>query len=479
VLGLDLDGRQALWAIGLVDAALIAAVAYDLRATPDPARLDVRRGFPRRAGLSRDVVRTLRVDAGSGGGRGAGGLELELREEFSRGLEVRARTVLTDALGPRARATPADDVRPFHGAAAPVAADPTGGPDAVRLPASGPIDLVRVYASRRRGLQWVGDLRLRLTGPLGLVQRQARLAGRRTVAVDPPLSGLKRTLALAASHRWRDLGVRNLRRVGGMTEFESLREHVVGDDVRLVDWKAFAKRGVPIVRQFQEERGQELVILFDCGRRMGATSGEDAARTGTGTGTDAGARRLHGWTKLDHALDAGLELAAVALQEGDRVGVLAFDDDVRAWVVPARGRAQLGRLREAVFALEPSRQEADLARALRGLALRHPRRALLVLLSDVADPLSVERQARALSAGSRQHRVVFAGLDDPSLRRAADGSLAVAPAVRAAALALVEERRAGVGLLKRSGARVLDTLPAETAGPLLASWLDARRSGSF
>jgi uncharacterized protein (DUF58 family) len=59
---------------------------------------------------------------------------------------------------------------------------------------------------------------------------------------------LRSTLDLAASERWRDLGVKLLRRFGGEREFESLREYAAGDDVRRVDWKAFARRGKPMVR---------------------------------------------------------------------------------------------------------------------------------------------------------------------------------------------------------------------------------------
>jgi uncharacterized protein (DUF58 family) len=289
------------------------------------------------------------------------------------------------------------------------------------------------------------------------------MRGETKIDVDPPLSGIRRTLRLAASERWRDLGVRVLRRRGGLMEFESLREYVHGDDLRVVDWKAFAKRGRPIVREFQEERGQELVLCIDCGRRMGVAAGED------------GAARVRGWTKLDHALDAGLQIAAVALKRGDRVGCLAFDSRVRAWIPPGRGGRQLERLRESVFALEASELESDLGRALRELALLHRRRALVLILSEVADPLSVDEQRRALAAGSKMHKILFASLDDPSLRAAAEGTLPVEAAVRAAALTLQDERRAGLRRLHGAGVRVLDTLPAEAAAPLLAAWLEARR----
>jgi uncharacterized protein (DUF58 family) len=200
-----------------------------------------------------------------------------------------------------------------------------------------------------------------------------------------------------------------------------------------------------------------------------------SATTAESEGDRASRSPTVGWTKLDHALDCGLQIAAVALQQGDRVGALAFADKPAAWMPPSRGAAQLERLREALFALEPSPAESNLERALRELALRHRRRALVLILSDVADPLSIERQRAALATGSRRHRILFAGLDDPALRAAAEGRVDASAADRAAASFLVEERRAGLAQLAGVGVRVLDTLPAEAAAPLLAAWLDARR----
>ena len=441
------------------DLAFVGACAWDVFATPRPDALTVRRRLPPNVGLDQDFARSLRIEAERA--PRAAGLELSVHERFAPDLAVRARTVHeARAHGPGAPAPVAGVPR---GLAAPAAGDPSGGPDVVRLPRAGPIDVVRVYRASRRGVHALGDLRLRLVGPLGLVARQSRLAGGQEIEVRPAMLGLSRTLKLAASERWRDLGVRRLPRRGGRTEFESLREYVEGDDRRMVDWKATARRARPIVRQFQEERGQELVVVVDCGRRMGATSAPDEAR----------ASGVAGWTKLDHALDAGLQIAAVALTQGDRAGVMAYDANVRAWVPPARGRGQLAKLEEAVFALQPSEKDSDLERALRELGTRHRRRALVLVLSDVADPLSVERQRAALAAGSSRHKIVFAGLDDPSLRAAAAGHEDAG--LRAAAATLQRERRGSLRSLGLAGVRVLDTLPAEAAAPLLAAWLAARR----
>ena len=239
-----------------------------------------------------------------------------------------------------------------------------------------------------------------------------------------------------------------------------MRDYVPGDEVRFVDWKAFARRGRPMVREYQEERGQELILALDVGRRMGAT-----AETATGST----------WTKLDFAIDAALQLAAVALMRGDRVGIAAFDARLLAFVATSRGPLQLERLREACFHRLPSGLDSDLGGALRELGVRHPRRALLVVISDVADPLSVPRQRQALGSAARHHQVVFAGLDDLEVREATHTSGDAA--LRAAAFGLVEERERSLAQLRKSGARVLDTVPQEAAAPLLAAWLDARRSG--
>jgi uncharacterized protein (DUF58 family) len=328
------------------------------------------------------------------------------------------------------------------------------------LDQDGRCTLARRHRAHLRGHFALGDLRVRVRGPWGLVERQCRFEGELEIAVEPALLRLSETLRLAASDRWQDLGVRTLRRRGVSMEFESLREYVPGDELRHLDWKAFARRGKPMVRSYQVERGQELILLVDCGRRMRAPGG-------------AGERAA--WTKLDWALDAALELAAVALAKGDRVGAAAFERELVAYVPPDRGARALARLSGALFPLQASEKDGELGHALRALAVRHRRRATVVVLSDVADPLSLDEQRTALRAASRRHRVIFAALDDPELRAAAESD--ADPALRAAALELAAERTRSLRALATSGARVLDALPAEAAAPMLAAWLDERRAG--
>ena len=424
-----------------LDVLVALACAVDLALTPSPRRFRVKRTTPETVGLSCELDRRLELAL-----QPAAGLRVEVHEIFPAAFHVTSR---------------------FRGGVAEepgseeLASDPSGGPDVAVVGADGTSTLVRRYGCHRRGTFELGGLRVLLTTRLGLFQRVARFHGRQEVRVEPALANLGETLRLAASERWQDLGVRLLRRHGGASEFESLREYVPGDDVRRIDWKAFARRGKPMVRQYQVERGQELFLLIDGGRRMRATASEGS---------------LRGWTKLDWALDAALQIAAVALSKGDRVGAAVFERGLHAYVAPARGRLQLRRLSEALFDRQPTAGEADLGDALRELAVHHRRRATVLVLSDVADPLSVEGQRRALAQRSRRHRVVFAALDDPGVRGAAEDP-GESPALRAAAFELQEDRRRALRALSTSGARVLDALPAEAAAPLLAAWLEARRAG--
>ncbi len=435
ILGVWLEPlRMLVWAL---DGMLVLVCLLERTLTPNPQSLGVSRRVPERAGLSREFERVVRIQAP----KGAQGLRLELREVFCAELQASARTVD----GQKGRPT--------------IPGDPTHGPD-VAILAEGVNSFVRTYVAGVRGELTLGDLRLTLRGPLGLLERQTVVRGLQTIRIEPPLTNLKTILQLAASNRWQDLGVRRLRKRGGLTEFEALREYVIGDDPRLIDWKAFARRGFPVVRDFQEERGQELVILVDGGRRMGATSTSGSQVN---------------WTKMDHALDVGLELAAVALQAGDRVGFGVFDSRLRSYMQPLKGAHHLGRIKQAVFDKLPSALESDLARALRELSVLHRRRALLVVISDVADPLSISLQRRALQSGAKRHAIVLATLDDPSLRQIEEGTLEASAAERAVAMALANERSECLSVLRHSGARILDTLPAESAAPLLTAWLDARR----
>ena len=229
--------------------------------------------------------------------------------------------------------------------------------------------------SYRRGSFSFGALFYRITGPLGLIQRQGRIELPQGVQVLPDMTGEgSRDLQLALAGAFQ-AGRRKATRRGEGSEFESLREHQRDDDFRHIDWKASAKRGKLISRQYETERDQRLMILIDTGRLMSPKIGS--------------------YRKLDYAINASVHLAQVALHKGDWVGYAIFNDELRAFAEPKKGQAQMSHLVRNLTSLQPTRLESDYAGIFHHVLRRCSRRTLIVCFTDLGDTQSAESLMQA------------------------------------------------------------------------------------
>jgi uncharacterized protein (DUF58 family) len=334
-------------------------------------------------------------------------------------------------------------------------------------------DAVLTYHVRppRRGDASFGDLYLRSEGPLRLVQRVFRKTDTsQHVRVYPNLRELRRYDLLVRRGLEAEPAGRPVRVAGASTEFERVREYLPDDEFRRINWKATARRGQPMVNQFEAERSQNLVILLDAGRSMAALAdplepNEDPARAAL--------------TKLDRALNAGLLLAHVASQRGDRVALLAYTDDVRAFVPPRRGRGALLATVQALYNLKSEPDEPDHARAFEFLARRNLRRSLVVLFTDLADRESSSVLAAHLLRAARQHLVVCVTLRDPNVRRPALSRPSDAASLyeKMVAQQLLDDRAAVLAQFAARGVLTIDT-DADALNPrLIGTYLELKQRG--
>jgi uncharacterized protein (DUF58 family) len=310
-----------------------------------------------------------------------------------------------------------------------------------------------------RGDARFGDVSLRLSGPLGLCARQVRLPAGRDVKVYPDLSALSReALAMARSSEAVSARVL-LRKAAEGREFESLREYRPGDDYRHIDWKSSARHGHTLVRTWQPERHQPVLLLLDCGRHM--------------------AGRVQGRRKLDHAVDAALRLARVSLDAGDMVGVLAFASDVRAFLPPRKGAEHLRLITESLYRAEAGLEESDYGRAFDFAFARQTRRALVVLFTDLVDPdASASLLTRTLALRPR-HLPVVASLLDEDLEAAATDVPGDAPSAyaRQAAARMEAEYRRTATTLRDAGALVVRAPARGFGAAALNVYLDVKARG--
>lgn len=312
---------------------------------------------------------------------------------------------------------------------------------------------------RRRGTFRPTSLTVRVVGPLGLASRQAprSLPGR--LEVHP--SFRSRDAAELRIRRARILqeGLRSVRGRGGGTEFEALREYVEGDDVRHVDWAATGRAGHPVVRTFRAERNQTVIVLLDTGRVV--------------------AGLVDGVPRLDHGMDATLALATVATNLGDRIGLVAFGAGVRQIVPPRRQRDQLRRLSGAMHALEPELAESGYHDAFAATLARFRRRALLVIITELADEAMQQTLLPALPLITREHAVVVASVQDPAVAALRDTQPTQATEAYAAAAAgrVLSDRARAASRLRQLGAQVVDAPPDELASQLADLYLDVKARG--
>ena len=339
----------------------------------------------------------------------------------------------------------------------------TAAAQAFRCPftaaAKGRARLSYTFNPAARGDHSFGDLSLRVLGPWNLAARQYRFPSPRTVKAYPDVQALARD-ALMLARPELETGLARLRRsIGEGRDFESLREYIPGDDIRLIDWKATAKRQEPISRQYEPERNQTVMLLIDCGRHM--------------------VSRLKERTKLDYAVDAALRLARVSLDRGDLVGLCAFGARVEGFLPAKRGRAHLRALVDLLYPLQPELVESDYDGAFSLVTSRQKRRCLIVTFTDLLDEDSSRAVLqRALHLRPRHLPLVVAIADTSVLAPARlipeDPTAAYE---RAAARAIVNERDRAVARLRDAGAHVISAPATELSAAVINEYLAIKGRG--
>jgi uncharacterized protein (DUF58 family) len=409
----------ALVALLLLDLCWLAALAVDVRSAPAGRDLEVRREAPAAFSLGR-------------------GFEIRYLWRHRR---RRPQALLVRELLPA----------PLGGADGPMR----------RLwvpPGEGLEERVEVQPLRR-GVGHGGALTVRSLGPLGLAWRQSAFDLPWTATVYPNVTGAAlRALPLQSAQR-REAGLRNFRRPGEGRLFEGLREWVPGDDTRIIDWKATARRGKPIARQYEDERRQQVFLAIDAGRLLTA--------------------EVDGIPRLEAVLTAALHLAYAAVEHDDNVGVMVFADTVQRFVAPARGRRALRAVLDALAAAEGRLVESDYPAAFRYLAARSRKRALTVVFTDVIDRTASDALLAHAATLRPRHLPLAVTLRDPALESlAARRPARVEEAFeRAAAEELLGARDEALAEMRRCGVLVLDVPPQAASQAVVEKYHQLKRRG--
>jgi uncharacterized protein (DUF58 family) len=324
---------------------------------------------------------------------------------------------------------------------------------------------------RRRGLYQFGNLNLRYLGLLGLLWHEIKFDLKREVKVFSDLKALQE-LSVKLSHS-SEQGELHKKKRGQGTEFASLREYAVGDDSKAIDWNATARRDRPVVRTYETEQEQRLLILVDAGRMMVSD--------------------LEGLTRFDRALNAALCLALAGLTHNDQVGIGIFADKPLLYLPPKRGKVNMKRILEATFSVEPRMVEPDYAGILAYFAAAQKGRSLMVVLTDLTDPTGSQALLSGLASLAPRHLPFCVTLKDRQVTQLSQPPLQIAEPEndkqiskaeksneldalykRAIALDLLSQREIALSVLTRRGCLVLDCAPQDLSDKLVEKYLEIK-----
>jgi uncharacterized protein (DUF58 family) len=309
------------------------------------------------------------------------------------------------------------------------------------------------YTPGARGDLRTGRVFLRYRSGFLMTERWAVADLRQTVRVYPNFEHARKHSVYLARSRQIELQMRMMRLRGIGSDFESLREHREGDELRNVCWTATARRGKLVSKTFRVERSQAVWIVLDCGRLMRA--------------------RTDGYSKLDRAVDAALCLAQLAIYSGDRVGLLAYGRAVNQRVIPGRGAAQMRHIVEQLAVVREEVPEADHIRAAASLLTLQKQRGLIIWISDLAETAMTPEVIEAAGQMLSRHLLLFIAIAQPELKLRARQSPASATAMYevVAAQEMVYRRELLLGRLRERGALCMEVEPSRLSAAVLNQYL--------
>jgi len=330
-------------------------------------------------------------------------------------------------------------------------------PRRLRLPAASVTRMRYRLQPAARGCFVFAGVHLRLQSPWRLWTGLRTAGQAQETRVYPDFAPLARLTLFSTEQASMLVGAHLRRRRGEGTDFRQMREYRTGDSLRQVDWKATARARKLISREYQDERNQQLLLVVDTGRRMLASEG--------------------GLSHFDHALNAALVVAWLALRQGDAVGLMAAGAQAR-WVPPRRGPGALQGLLRGSYDLQPAGVATDYLAMAEELTRHQRRRALVMLVTNVRDEDSDDLLV-AVRLLQRRHLVCVASLREQALDQALarevtdlHGAIGAGAAAR-----YLAERAQAHDALRRQRVMTLDVAATDLPSALVERYLAVKRDG--
>ncbi|EZH74222.1 hypothetical protein ATO12_15260 [Aquimarina atlantica] len=238
----------------------------------------------------------------------------------------------------------------------------------------------------KRGEYVFGNLYVYAMTRIGLVKRRYSFDKAAMVKVYPSFIQMKKYDFLAIDNKLTQIGLKKIRRIGHTMEFEQIKEYVVGDDVRTINWKASAKHGNLMINQFQDEKSQPIYSIIDASRVMKMPFKE--------------------LSLLDYAVNSTLAFSNIALKKHDKVGMLSFSNTVNDFLPSSGKKTYINNISETLYNIKTQFLDSDYGLLYTHVKRQINHRSLLLLYTNFEHLSSLKRQLPYLQALAKKHVLV-------------------------------------------------------------------------
>jgi len=249
----------------------------------------------------------------------------------------------------------------------------------------------------KRGEYSFGAINALSSSPLRLVYRRFNFSSGKNVPVYPSYIQMRKYELMAISNRLNELGIKKIRRIGHQMEFESIKEYIIGDDFRTINWKATARKSSLMVNHYQDEKSQQVYCLIDKGRVMQMP--------------------FDGMSLLDYAINASLVVPNIAIKKSDKAGLITFQDKIGTTLMASNRNNQMAQILEILYNQKTGYRETDFSSLFIHIRRTLTQRSLLLLFTNFESVYGLQRQLPYLKNLARIHLVVVIFFENTELEK--------------------------------------------------------------
>ena len=313
----------------------------------------------------------------------------------------------------------------------------------------------QVVANKRGAFQF-GKVHVKLQSRLGLYCQYIKLPLEREYKVYPNLQGVKKYHLAAFRHLIEQAGRNNRHLKVNGTAFESLREYVIGDEYRKINWKASARANKLITNEYEPEKNQRVYMLIESGRPMSYT--------------------LRGQCKLDLAMNTALMLSDIINSHGDLSGLLSFNTKIDHFITAGKGANHRNQLMESLYHIQSTKLTSNYEDAFLHFKKEEKRKSILFLFTDFDTLEEAEIIAKSARIIERQHILVVVLMMDEKLEQLAQMQPTNEEEIynKAVALELLEERKQAIHRLNHKNVMCVETSLEQLELTVINKYIEAK-----